>query len=126
LGSRPYAVICDESKEISEEIINIARAWIDTERAMFFSLTTVDYETNKNWSYTNAIEAEFRQLEYAPIEDDIVDIRDMYELDKKDKQWFLDNPDTLEEIRREFLKRRPLVALRYNIYDSKFKVQLNG
>ena len=122
LGSRPDYYIIDEAKEVDEKIYKITNAW-KKERAIWFYVTTVDYETDKNWFYEGKVENEFKQLGNEKTEDIVFSIWKKYELDKKDEERCRKNPDVMMQIRQEYLKRKWDTSLSYTIYQNKFRVQ---
>ena len=102
-------VIVDESARIPAEIYDIA---IGTAGIPIIFISTVNYETRRNWFYDGLVDAEKEQRKYEPIDELIHRLWTSYGLhlvkSEKDVQWHIDNR-TFEKIREEFYLARPTV-----------------
>lgn len=109
---RPSLVIIDEAARVDEEVWKIAlgTTWIP-----IICVSTVNYETRKNWFYDEFVRAEKQQRSYEPIDDLIVRIFFKYNL-WWDVQENIDK-DNYAKARDEFYTARERVALRYSIDD---------
>lgn len=109
---RPSLVIIDEASRVDEECWKIA---IGTTWIPIICISTVNYETRKNWFYDEFLRAEKLQRWYENIDDVIMDIYTKYNL------WWdperLITTDAYLKARNEFYERRPRIALRYTIDD---------
>lgn len=116
-GRRPALVIIDESAKISDEVYKVA---IGTTNTPIICISTVWYQTKKNWFYELYMEAYNDMQGQEPIEQLIHRIWTKYGFDKvndyTDVQKMIDNW-TFDKARSEFYNARQFVALKYTIDD---------
>ena len=71
LGWTPYAVIIDEASRQPEMVYQRALANARLNKALIFCLTTVNYEEERDWAYTEAMKAYFQAMSYEPLYRDL-------------------------------------------------------
>lgn len=91
---------------------------LGTDECQIFCISTLDYETRKNWFYDLYMEAQREQREYEPIDKFIHRIWCKYGLDKvktREEMAELIEQGIIDKTREEFNEARPLVGLKYTI-----------
>lgn len=114
---RPSLVILDEASRLDDEVWEIAlgTTWIP-----IIAISTVNYETKRNWFYDEFIKAEKAQRYYEPIDELIHRIWIKYWFDmcySRDHIKEMINNGDFVKARNEFYESRQRVALRYTIDD---------
>lgn len=116
-GLRPHLTILDESFRLKRRMFDVA---IGTVESPIVMISTVDYETKKNWCYDIYKEAVNKQRNYQDINDliketwikfDMHKVKSREELMKKVRNWDID------AMRNYFYSQRPMVGLKYTIDD---------
>ena len=82
-------------------------------------ISTVDPKTKKNRFYQNLIEAEIAQLDYAPLEDQIIAVWNKYGFDKVKNRKDI-KASMLINAKKELMNLRFKVGLRYTIDDIEY------
>lgn len=117
-GGRLLAVFFDEWAVIDEILYRSVVAGLDAD-AMIFVLTTVKVDAPKNRAYTNWVQAEIEQTNYAPMDEVLFWLYNKYWLRdlKKEtlstQEWL----NKLQDLRKDFFRQRPKVCLRFTIDD---------
>ena len=120
-GERPNLVILDEAARLSNEVYKTA---IGTDEAAIYCISTIDYETKKNWFYDLFLECQKRQREYIPIDQCIHKIWTKYDMDKvRTEEEFRNKVEegVIDAMREDLFLERPMVGLRYTIDDIETK-----
>lgn len=116
-GLRPHLVVLDEAYRLERRMYDVA---IGTVEAPIVMISTVDYTTKQNWCHDLYRTAVARQREYVPVEELIKEtwikfwmhkVKTREQLMKKVNRW------EIWEMRDYFYSQRPLVWLKYTIYD---------
>ena len=116
-GLRPHLVILDESYRLERRMFDVA---IGTVEAPIVLISTVDYNTKKNWCHDLFREATARQRTYKPVEELIKEtwikfwmhnVKSRAQLQRKIDSW------EIGEMRDWYYSQRPMVWLKYTIYD---------
>lgn len=117
-GGRLLAVFYDEAAVIDETLYSSIVTGLDKD-AFIFVLTTIKKDAPKNWAYRQGVRAEINQTSYEPLEDVLFELYVKYDLKNIDKEY-LSTPeglDMLQEMRKDYFRKRPAVCLRYDIGD---------
>lgn len=116
---RPAVVILDEAATLEKKLFNAIIWNYVRDNTIIFALSTIDINTPRNWFYEEAVQAEFRQMDYENPEDLVVRIWKKYKLDeiKSVDEFDDDLLDKINEAKKEYLLSRPRVCLRYTIDD---------
>lgn len=121
LWGTPYAVIIDEASRQPEMVYQRALANARLNKALIFCITTVNYEEERDWCYTEAMKAYFQSMDYEPMEDVVVRLWNKYWMNKLSSPEDAEKAQAkMEEMRREFLERRKYSCLFYTIEDIEY------
>lgn len=121
LGGTPYAVIIDEASRQPEEVYKRALANVRLNNTLMFCLTTVNYESDRDWVYEEAMRSYFKAMEYEPMEDTVVRLRRKYWMDKiKTPQEAREKMADFWKMREEFLNERTYSCSFYTIDDIEY------
>lgn len=117
-GGRLLAVFFDEWAAIDESLYSSVVWGLDTD-AFIFVLTTIKPWAPKNRAYKNWVRAEIDQTAYEPLEDVLFELYTKYNINQLDKNYLStpDGLDMLQNMRKDFFRKRPAVCMRYDIDD---------
>lgn len=120
-GHRPHLVIIDEASRMDEEIYKTA---INTMNAQIICISTINYDSKKNWFWEKYQQALIRQRDYRPIDEVIHELWVRYWLDKvrsRESLLALMKEDIFGKIKDEYFLERPMIWLKYTIDDDQNK-----
>lgn len=118
---RPHLVIIDEASRMDEEIYKTA---INTMNAQIICISTINYDSVKNWFWEKYQQAVIRQRDYRPMDELIHDLRTKHWLHKvKSREDLLElmKQDVFGAIKDEYFLERPMVWLKYTIDNDQNK-----
>jgi hypothetical protein len=118
---RPHLVIIDEAARIDYEVYKTA---INTLTAQIVCISTINYESKKNWFWDLYQASLIKQTEYEPIDELIHRLWVEAWLDKaktkEDIYEIIDN-DWFGKAKDEFFLARPMVGMKYTIENDQNK-----
>lgn len=121
---RPNMIIVDEAARIDDSVMEIINGQSYVQKVY---ISTIWYETKKNWFYEWLVEAELRQNTYEETMDELVsDLWTKHWMDKIKSLGELSDKEMHKKIvlmRHELFKRRPVVGLRYTLDDVEYKTK---
>jgi len=128
-GSRPHLVIIDEASRMDYEVY---KTNIQTLTTQVICISTVNYDTKKNWFWEMYLQACVQQRDYEPIDELIHKIWTKHWMDKiKDREEILSKfefsedkiikDNTFGKMKMDYFMARPLVGLKYTIDDDENK-----
>jgi hypothetical protein len=90
-------------------------------KALIFCLTTVNYEEERDRCYIEAMKAYFSSMNYEPMEDTVIKLRNKYGMNKLASPKDAEKAQAkMEDMRREFLEERKYSCLFYTIEDIEY------
>jgi len=118
---RPNFIIVDEAAKISDNVMKILEGNSFVPKIY---ISTIDYETKKNWFYEGLTEAEIKQNEYDQTMEELLnELWIKYGMDKVKNLEELDHK-AIVEMRQEFFIKRPVAGMRFTLDDVEYKSDL--
>lgn len=117
-GDRPNFIIVDEAAKISDNVMKILEGNSFVPKIY---ISTIDYETKKNWFYEGLTNAETDQNEYEETMEELLHrLWVKYGMDKVKNLEDL-SYETIVKMRQEFFIARPVSAMRFTLDDVEYK-----
>lgn len=117
---RPHLVVLDEASRLSKEMYDVAAGTVE---APMIIISTTNKDDKKNWFEDMYKQWILKQRNYIPVEELIKEtwlkfwmhkIQTREELQKAVNRW------VIWEMRNYFYSQRPIVSLKYTIYDVEY------
>jgi len=117
---RPHLVVLDEASRLSKEMYDVAAGTVE---APMIIISTTNKDDKKNWFEDMYKQGILRQRNYIPVEELIKEtwirfwmhkIKDRDELQRAINKW------VIGDMRNYFYSQRPIVSLKYTIYDVEY------
>lgn len=116
-------IILDEAAYMDYEVFRVNLPIVLNQGARLVCISTIDPKTKKNRFYQHLIEAEIAQLDYAPLEDQIMAIRNKYGFDKVKNRKDI-KASMLINAKKELMNLRFKVGLRFTIDDCEYMTMM--
>ena len=117
---RPHLVVLDEASRLSKEMYDVAAGTVE---APMIIISTTNKDDKKNWFEDMYKQGLVAQRHYIPVEDLIKETWIKFGMDKiktrEELQWAI-NKWVIRDMRQYFYMNRPLVSLKYTIYDVEY------
>ena len=116
-------IILDEAAYMDYEVFRVNLPIVLNQWARMVCISTIDPKTKKNRFYQHLIEAEIAQLDYAPLEDQVMAIWNKYWFDKVKSRKDI-KASMLINAKKELMRLRFKIGLRYTIDDVEYMTEL--
>lgn len=115
---RPALVVIDEAARMDEEVYKTVKGTVE---CPVICISTINYETKKNWFWDRYLDWLKQQREYKPTEQVIEEIWEKYWMDKvktkEELMQMIEEDNIIQKMRNDFYAARPFVSLKYTIDD---------